>query len=251
MTPSPAGEGFKTCADTYAVRVSFPNKYRLHFSILVSISMYKFLLWAFLLAYSHPSNADSIKISNFSNNSLADWQVKSFSGATQYQVVHLNNRKVLKAYSLASASSLYKEVHIDLHQTPYLNWSWQVDKKLNIKNERTKQGDDFSARIYLIVKGEWFFWQTKSLNYVWSSHNAKLTAWPNPYAAKNVMMLAIRDSTDKEKHWYTEKRHALNDLKQYFGKDIRYIDAIAIMTDTDNSKEAALSYYDNLYFSEQ
>jgi hypothetical protein len=51
--------------------------------------------------------------------------------------------------------------------------------------------------------------------------------------------------------WHTEKRNVLNDLKNIFGEDIRYIDAIAIMTDTDNSSGRADSYYANLYFSEQ
>ncbi len=65
------------------------------------------------------------------------------------------------------------------------------------------------------------------------------------------MMLAIRSGNDSINHWYTEKRNVLKDLNRIFGKDIRYIDAVAIMSDTDNSSGRADSYYANLYFSEQ
>jgi hypothetical protein len=85
---------------------------------------------------------------------LNDWQHKSFKGETQYQIILLDKQAALQAKSRASASSLYKEIHIDLHETPYLNWSWRIDKKLAINNEQSKQGDDFAARIYLISKNK-------------------------------------------------------------------------------------------------
>ncbi|NOQ16481.1 MAG: DUF3047 domain-containing protein [Methyloprofundus sp.] len=195
--------------------------------------------------------ADPNYVSDFADQTLNDWQTKSFKGNTQYQVIQINTQNVLKAVSHQSASSLYKNMRIDLQKTPYLNWSWRIDKRLGMTNEQSKQGDDFAARIYLIIKGEWFFWQTKAINYVWSSHNAKQTTWPNPFAGENVMMLALRNNTDNTAQWYTEKRNVLADLQQVFGEPIQYIDGIAIMTDTDNAGGNAHSYYSDIYFSEQ
>lgn len=207
-------------------------------------------IWLVTCLCSFNAYADLVYITDFSTHSLSDWQHKSFKGHTQYQIVTLDQYTVLQAKSNSSASSLYKNQHIDLSITPYLNWSWRIDKKLPVANEQSKQGDDYAARIYLIVKG-WAFWQTKAINYVWSNSTPKSTSWPNPFAGTNVIMTAIRSGTDKTGDWYTEKRHVLNDLKQHFGDDIRYIDGIAIMTDTDNAKGNALSYYNNIYFSEQ
>ncbi|NOQ14163.1 MAG: DUF3047 domain-containing protein [Methyloprofundus sp.] len=194
--------------------------------------------------------AESIYISDFSNPSLEDWQHKSFKEYTQYQIVDMEKQTVLQAKSTAAASSLYKQVKIDLQKTPYLNWSWRIDRKLSIHDEQSKQGDDFSARIYLIIKGKWFFWQTKAINYVWANHSRKNKAWANPFAGNSVMMIAVRSETDQIKHWYTEKRNVLTDFKSHFADDIRFIDGIAIMTDTDNAAGSALSYYANIYFSE-
>ena len=194
--------------------------------------------------------SESIYISDFSSPSLDDWQHKSFKEYTQYQIINLNKQTVLQAKSTAAASSLYKQVQIDLQKTPYLNWSWRIDKKLSISDEQSKQGDDFTARIYLIIKGKWFFWQTKAINYVWANHSPKNKAWANPFAGNSVMMIAVRSDTDQIKHWYTEKRNVLTDFKNHFADDIRFIDGIAIMTDTDNAAGSALSYYTNIYFSE-
>jgi hypothetical protein len=195
--------------------------------------------------------AKSIVISDFSTQTLNDWQQKSFKDYTQYQMVNLDKQTVLQAKSTDSASGLYKEVHIDLQKTPYLNWSWRIEQRLLINDEQSKQGDDFTARIYLIVKGKWFFWQTKAINYVWANHSPVNKAWANPFAGDNVMMIAVRSKKDQTQHWYTEKRNVLTDFETHFNEDIRYIDGIAIMTDTDNSAGSALSYYADIYFSEK
>ncbi|OQK15653.1 hypothetical protein AU255_15660 [Methyloprofundus sedimenti] len=196
-------------------------------------------------------HAEPVFISDFSTQSLNDWQQKSFKNHTQYQIVKLDKKTVLEAKSISSASSLYKEMHIDLQKTPYLNWSWRIDQKLSISDEQSKQGDDFTARVYLIIKGKWGFWQNKAITYVWANHSPVNEAWANPFTGDSVMMIAIRSNTDQTKHWYTEKRDVLADLKKHFGKDIRFIDGLAIMTDTDNSGGNALSYYADIYFSKE
>ena len=213
------------------------------------MSLRNFIIIFYL--YSSNSYAEPVFISNFSTQSLNDWQQKSFKDHTQYQIVKLDNKTVLQAKSISSASSMYKEVHIDLQKTPYLNWSWRIDQRLSISDEQSKQGDDFTARIYLVIKGKWGFWQSKAINYVWANHSPINKVWANPFAGDSVMMIAVRSDTDQTKHWYTEKRDVLADLKKHFGKDIRFIDGLAIMTDTDNSEGNALSYYADIYFSKE
>ncbi len=209
------------------------------------------LLLLILICPTLQAQEITIPISNFSSLQLNDWQKKSFKGETQYQIVSIDKQSALQATSTSSASSLYKKIAIDLHKTPYLHWSWRIDKKLTINNEQSKQGDDFAARIYLVSENQWFFWQSKAINYVWTHGIAKNRVWPNPFAGKNVMMLAIRSGDDPTQQWHTEKRNVLKDLKNIFNEDIRYIDVVAIMSDTDNSSGSALSYYADLYFSEQ
>ena len=201
-----------------------------------------------LLLLTLPLQAETIALSQFATEGLSGWSEKSFDGQTQYTIVERNGDKVLLAESNNSASALYKETRIDLEKTPYLNWSWLVVKHLGDINERQKEGDDYPARVYVVISGGIFFWKTRAINYVWSSNQPEGTLWPNAYT-DNARMMALESGSAFLGQWRTEKRNIRADLRQQFGEDLRYIDGIAVMTDTDNSHGQALSYYRNLFFS--
>ncbi len=215
----------------------------------------KTVLFVIYLICFTPASADEInkkiEIGQFSTGNLDNWKSKSFAGTTDYQLVLINNNQVLKSVGKASASGLFKEQKVDLHKTPFLNWRWRIDNRLQNLDEQSKAGDDYSARVYVVVSGGWAFWKTRAINYVWASNTAKGQVWPNAFAGKSAMMIALRSTDDKTQTWYQEKRNILKDLKHQFGTDIRYIDAVAIMTDTDNAKGNAVAYFGDIYFSEQ
>lgn len=207
----------------------------------------------FLIVYVPSSVAEkssNIDIALFSAGKLDNWNSKTFAGTTDYQITQIDNIRVLKATSHAGASGLFKEQRINLKKTPFLNWRWRIDNRLQNLNEQSKGGDDYSARIYVIINGGWAFWKTKALNFVWASNTPKGKVWPNAFAGKNAMMIAVRSSEDKTHTWYQEKRNILSDLKQQFGTNILHVDAIAIMTDTDNAKGSAIAYFGDIFFSE-
>lgn len=188
-------------------------------------------------------------LSEFSRNQLDDWEHKSFKGETRYQFQALDGAMVLKADSHGAASGLFKEQRIDLEQTPFLNWTWRIINHLEGLNEQSKAGDDYAARIYVVVKGGLAFWQTTTINYVWASNTAKGSVWPNAFAGDHAMMMALRGPEALLNVWYSEKRNVKNDLQKLFGKDLRTIDAVALMTDTDNSNQQVSAFYGDIWFS--
>lgn len=200
-------------------------------------------------AIGHSQETNITPIGNFSDEHINGWETKSFKGETHYTLTRLDDNPVLKANSDASASGLFKEQRIDLQKTPYLNWNWRIENRLGKLDEQSKSGDDYAARIYVVVSGGWAFWKTKAINYVWADNSEKGSIWPNAFTGKNAMMMAVRSSSDKTKHWYMEKRNILQDLEKLYGEPIRYIDAIALMTDTDNGKGKATAYYGDIFFS--
>ena len=209
------------------------------------------LLFALLSSHTFAKDTADIHLGLFSQGQLNNWNTKEFSGTTNYQLTQLNDKQVLKAESQSSASGLFKEQKIDLQKTPVLNWQWRIESHLGKINEQSKEGDDYSARIYVLVDGGWAFWKTKAINYVWSSNTSKGTVWPNAFAGNSAMMIAVRSSKDDTHTWYHEKRNIKKDLQEHFGTDFQYIDAVAIMTDTDNTKGSATAYYGDIYFSEK
>ena len=52
-------------------------------------------------------------------------------------------------------------------------------------------------------------------------------------------------------HLVTVKANVKEDFKKFHDLDINELDGIAIMTDTDNSKMEATTYYQNIYFSDK
>ena len=214
---------------------------------IISILALPFILMHLLLSTSAAgSTSVSIPLTD-----IKTWQQKEFDGETDYQLVVIDGIVALKAHSMSSASGLYREQRIDLRETPFLNWRWRVDQGLTGLDERTKRGDDYAARVYVVIDGGLRFWKTRALNYVWSSGMAPESSWDNAFAGPNVRMMALRNNSNPTAQWLTEKRNILADLKHQFGEQSRYIDAIAIMTDTDNSKGEAISYYSDMYFSEK
>jgi hypothetical protein len=208
--------------------------------------------WVFLamLSLIHAAVADNKSpIGEFSRNSLEGWEHKSFKGETQYRLQAIDDVMVLTADSRGAGSGLFKEQRIDLTQTPFLNWSWRISKPLTGLNEQSKAGDDYAARVYVVVKGGLAFWQTKAINYVWSGNTKKDTVWPNAFAGDHAMMMALRDPEGVLNVWQAEKRNIRADFKKLFGEDITAIDAVAIMTDTDNSGGQAAAAYGDIWFS--
>jgi hypothetical protein len=204
---------------------------------------------AFSMTFSVTSFADDV---NYPAASIINWEHKSFSGNTAYSVVYDDQMQhdVILASSSQTASGLFFEDKIDLNKTPFLNWSWRVEKFPTLSDEKTKSGDDFAARIYIVAQDGWTFLSTKAISYVWSKQSKTNEVWPSPFAHDTAMMLAVRGRED-ESGWVTEKRNIKADLQTLFGKDIRYIKAIAIMTDTDNSKSSAISYYSDIRLTEK
>jgi hypothetical protein len=191
-----------------------------------------------------------IDVGEFSKGLMAGWQTKAFKGRTDYRLVGLEGRTVLKAVSEAQASGLYRKLSVDLNRTPFLNWSWRIDKSLGALNEKAKGGDDYPARVYVVVSGGVAFWRTRSVNYVWASSMPQGQRWPNAYAGEAVQMLALRSGDRDAGIWMQEKRNVREDLKNFFGEVIDRIDAVALMSDTDNSGCRAVAYYGDIYFSD-
>lgn len=189
--------------------------------------------------------------SGFAQSGLNEWEPIEFEGETRYELMNEGNVTVLKASSNASASGLVKKQTVDLRKTPILEWRWRLDQALPAREEQSKKGDDYAARIYVIVKDGWFFWQTKALNYVWSSRDNPPSSWPNAFAPDNARMLPVRNAQHGSGQWFAERRNVREDLKQLFGKTYDEIEAIAIMTDTDNSGLSAQASYGELIFSEE
>lgn len=206
-----------------------------------------FLLMIMLMPTAAPAQAEELPIGRFGAEGLAGWESKVFEGLTDYSLVKENGRTVVKAHSIMAASGLIKKVNLDPHRYRYLRWSWKVAATIPNGNERTKAGDDYAARVYVIFPGR-FFWQTRAINYIWANRLPRGASLPNAYTA-NAEMVAVESGNARIGQWISEERDILADYRRLFGEEPRRIGAIAIMTDTDNTGAEATAWYGDITIS--
>jgi hypothetical protein len=183
----------------------------------------------------------------FSAGELGGWQEKSFKGNSRYELTELDGRQVLHASCDGGASVLYREQKIDLNATPVLQWSWRVDETFTGVNERSKAGDDYPARVYVVVDGGLLAWRTIAMNYVWASAQPKDSAWDNAFVG-NAKMLALRSGSGEAGQWQQESRNVREDFRSFHGRDIDRIDGVAVMTDCDNTGGQAEAWFGDIRF---
>ncbi len=204
------------------------------------------LLIIVVLSLSALVSADAEKISfgSFSRSALEGWTTKSFKGQTDYRVVEDDGQKVLQAKSQAAASGLVFETEYDPSEYPVLSWRWKIDHILTKGDSRTRSGDDYAARIYVIFP-HWFFPKTKTLNYIWANRLPKEAIQPNAFTS-NAMMIAVESGDEKAGQWISVQRNIVDDYRRAFGEEPPNVGAIAIMTDTDNTGESAIAWYSDI-----
>ncbi len=186
----------------------------------------------------------------FNDRTLKSWQEKSFSGNTHYEIVELDGTRVLKGSTEGAASILYKEQPVDLSKKPIISWSWKIDGVYDDIDEKTRAGDDFPARLYVVSKTGILPWQTLAINYVWSSEQDVGDSWSNPFTEK-AKMIVVQSGNSNAGQWVSQTRNVAEDFKKHFGKDIKKIDGYAVMVDGDNANKTGTAWYADISFSEE
>jgi hypothetical protein len=186
----------------------------------------------------------AIVIDDFEQGLKSHWKVKKFKGETIYRVVDDHGNHVLKAESNASASGLLYQYSYSVKEYPILTWQWKVENTIKKGDATKKSGDDYAARVYVIFP-HWLPTLTRSINYIWANKLPKGEHIPNPYQSRAVMV-AVESGAEHVGSWVSERRNVYEDYKKIFNEEPPLVGGIAIMTDTDNTGESAVTYYDNL-----
>ena len=190
---------------------------------------------------------------------------KKIPKLTTYELVKDGGRIVVKATSDASASGLTKEVKIDPKEFPVVRWHWKVENLLKNSDAMRKDGDDYPARLYITFEydpdkvsfgkklkykaGQVLFGDIPigAINYVWERKAPVGSIIDNAYT-DFVKMVVVESGPQRLGIWVEEERNIYEDYKRAFGEEPPLINGVAIMSDTDNTKEKATAYYGDITF---
>lgn len=188
---------------------------------------------------------------------------------TRYSLVDDGGVTVVRADAAGSVSALSRTLKVSLADYPMLRWRWKVANILKTSDMRSKAGDDYAARVYVMFDYPLaklpFAERSKlrlaralhdpnlpaaTLCYVWDSKMPAGTILPSSYT--NLMrMIVVESGTARVNQWLTMERDVAADFKAAFGEDAPAVAAIAIATDTDNTGESAVAFYGDISFYKQ
>lgn len=199
-------------------------------------------------------------------NNLDNWKPLTFPKIERHSeyVITLETagNRTLTARSKASASGIIFKGSFNPYRHPVLRWRWKVDNVYSKADFRTKKGDDYPLRVYVVFEydpakagfaqriayglaknlyGE--YPPLASLSYVWASQDIEAFFFDNPFSDL-AKMIPLRSGTEHLGRWVEEEVNILADYRRVFGEEPPERASLAIMNDSDNMGEAAVSHVD-------
>jgi|LakMenEpi03Aug12_release.lakeMendotaPanAssembly.Ray.scaffolds.fasta_scaffold182767_3 hypothetical protein len=186
---------------------------------------------------------------------------------TRYTLVDDNGTTVLRADSERGASGLSRQLRINPSDLPWLRWRWKISNLIETADLRTKDGDDFPARIYVMfdypIEKLPFLERNKlrlartlfdpnlpaaTLCYVWDSKAAAETIASSAYTDR-VKIIVVESGASRVRQWVNIERNIAGDFRAAFGEEAPPVSAIAVATDTDNTGTFATAHFGDISFN--
>lgn len=194
---------------------------------------------------------------------LEQWKPLLFpkiASHTEYKAAVLDGATVLRMESKASASGLVHRQDFNVYDFPRLAWRWRVEKVFAKGDVTRKAGDDFPVRIYVmfaydpatagflekvkyetarLLYGE--YPPQSSLNYIWANRATETGIVVNAYTDR-AMMVVMDAGSELVGTWQSHEVDMVADYRRAFGRQPPAMARIAVMNDSDDTGDQAVSY---------
>lgn len=221
---------------------------------------------ALLLTFLSVSSTHALERSIFFHEDFAtldNWKPFFFPKIKKHSVYTIQkdgDRHYLKAESNASASAIVYKDSFNVYDYPHVKWRWKVNNVYVKGDARTKAGDDYPMRVYVMFEydpatagrfeklkyglakkmyGE--YPPHSSLSYVWSSKEEPESIIVSPYTDR-AMMVLLQMGAKNAGTWQEQEINIVKDYQKAFGDKSPLRARIAIMNDSDNIGESSISY---------
>lgn len=162
-----------------------------------------------------------------------------------YSVAKEGDNAYLKAVADNSDILIAKEFTYDLKVYPFLKWSWRAEVLPEGADERKKDTGDSGAAVYVVFPGRF---RPENIKYVWSSCLPVGATTESPYNSKTKIVVLRNRSTSLGK-WVSEEVNVYEDYNRLFEGDPGEVQAIAIMSDSNDTESKAVAHYDDIRIS--
>ena len=197
------------------------------------------------------------------SSSEAAWQEVKLPGkrATDYRWEFFDGRRALAARSDASASMMRRKLDSQTSEASTLKFSWQIDALIVGANTSVAESEDAPVRVMLAFGGDvsklplrtrMLFELSHTLTgeeppyatlmYVWDNQAPPDSLIINPRTDR-IRKIVVDSGAKGLKQWRDHQRNIAADFRRAFGEEPGPLLAVAVMTDSDNTKTKARAWY--------
>lgn len=191
------------------------------------------------------------------------WQEVLIPGkrATEYTWELFDGRRAMAARSEGSASMLRRKVNVAPDKLAGISFDWQVTELMPAAHVGQADTEDAPARLLLAFAGDvsslpartrMMFELAQALTgeappyatlmYVWDTHAPVGTVIVNPRTDR-IRKIVVDSGPTELKRWREHRRDVAADFRRAFGEEPGPLVAIAVMTDSDNTRSRSRAWY--------
>jgi hypothetical protein len=197
------------------------------------------------------------------------WVFSRFNRRTDYRVIEMDGRRVLRAQAQTAASGLLQEIEIDPLVSRHLKWHWSVPQLLPEADLSKKGSDDSPVRMIVSFDGDLAKLDVEdramagmvkmvsgrempyaTLMYVWDNKLPIGTFLDSPHSSR-VKLIVVESGSDRLGKWVSYSRNLVADFKRAFGEMPEKIITVGVMTDTNATEKDATAYYGEIELATQ
>ena len=192
-----------------------------------------------------------------------DWQAVPLPGkeATRYQWEQKDGRTAIAAVSDGSASMFRRSVSRSAESLGTVSFSWWVQEKPQLASVADVDREDAAARLLFGFQGDVaklplrtrvMFELAEALTgekppyatlmYVWDASAPVGSVIINPRSDR-IRKIVVDSGPGEMRRWREHRRDLAADFRLAFGEEPGALNSIAVMTDSDNTRSGARSWY--------
>jgi hypothetical protein len=185
---------------------------------------------------------------------------------THYDCVERDGRVVVHALAERSTSGLRCDVNIDPRATPWLHWSWRVDRFPDGVTVADDDRDDSPARVVIAFEGDLarlslrdsiFFEQVElftgqqlpyaTLMYTWDGEASVGSVLHYPRSSR-IRYLVVEQGAARTGQWLGYRRNVAQDYLRVFGEPPGRISHVGVLADSDDLKNSVEAWFGDIAF---
>jgi hypothetical protein len=200
---------------------------------------------------------------HFSAKDIAQWDKVVLPGKlrTAYKLERQAQGYALQAQAESSASMLRQRLRIAPEQLGHLTFDWRVERLIPGADMQQRESEDSPVRLILVFEGDRQQFSPK--NAMLSELTHSLTGEPMPYATlmyvwcnqcppesvivnprtDRIRKIVVDSGPTQLRRWREHRRDLGADFRLAFGEEPGALTSIALMTDSDNMRSSAASWY--------